>query len=217
MEALFPAIISLSIVKVCSMVNLATVGQYQEAKGRAPLAEVAFLWSVVYGIGLWGIDGSVPYSEAKGKGCDKQERNRFFTTALIITLALLLAFCGVFVFFIAQILTFFGANENLIPLCEQHVLPILFALPVFGTNQFLGAFLGKDDNPNLAMGAALGGGTFNVVGNYVFVFNLGVFGAGLATAIESVTTLLIKAVLYTKTLPYVGREKTETDFIAPSF
>ncbi len=198
---LFPSFGSAIIASVYSLVDLAMVGQYQGSEGTAALAAVAPLWNVVYSIGLWGgIGGSVLYSEAKGRGCDKKERNQFFTTSLIITLVLLLAFCGAFIFFKAQIFTFFGASEDLLPLCEEYVLPILFVLPTFGINQFLASFLRNDDDPNLAMGAVLGGGVFNVVGDYVFVFvfNLGMFGAGLATAIGSVLTLLLMLIHFLK-------------------
>lgn len=213
---LFPAFGSAIISSVYSLVDLAMVGQYQGSDGTAALAAVAPLWNVVYSIGLWGgIGGSVLYSEAKGRGCDKKERNRFFTTALIITLALLLAFCGVFIGFKAQIFTFFGASESLLPLCEQYILPILFVLPTFGINQFLAAFLRNDDDPNLAMGAVLGGGVFNVVGDYVFVFvlNLGMFGAGLATAIGSVLTLLIMLIHFFKKKNTLGFASTKGFFL----
>lgn len=212
---LFPAFISASIVEVYSLVDLAMVGRSQGSEGAAALAAVAPLWNVVYSIGLWGgIGGSVLYSEAKGRGCEKKERNKFFTAALIITLAFLMVFCVLFVFFKAQIFTFFGASESLLPLCEQYVLPILFVLPVFGINQFLGAFLRNDDDPNLAMGAVLGGGAFNVVGDYVFVFvfRLGMFGAGLATAIGSVITLLLMLIHFIKKKNTLGFSSLEGFF-----
>ena len=51
----------------------------------------------------------------------------------------------------------------------------------------LAAFLRNDKNPTLATVAVLAGGIFNVFGDYVFIFtfDMGIFGAGLATALGS--------------------------------
>lgn len=55
------------------------------------------------------------------------------------------------------------------------------------------AFLRNDGNPGLATKSVLFGGIFNVFGDYFFVFvlNMGIMGAGLATAMGSVFSLLM--------------------------
>ncbi|KAI4451635.1 hypothetical protein C823_006195 [Eubacterium plexicaudatum ASF492] len=59
--------------------------------------------------------------------------------------------------------------------------------------QLMSAFLRNDGNPALATKAVLFGGIFNVFGDYFFVFvlEMGIMGAGLATAIGSVFSLLV--------------------------
>lgn len=54
-------------------------------------------------------------------------------------------------------------------------------------NQMMAAYLRNDKNPALATGAVLAGGIFNIFGDYFFVFvcDMGAYGAGLATAIGS--------------------------------
>lgn len=66
-------------------------------------------------------------------------------------------------------------------------------MPSFLFTQFLSAFLRNDGNPGLATKAVLFGGVFNVLGDYFFVFTLdmGIMGAGLATAMGSVFSLLM--------------------------
>lgn len=56
----------------------------------------------------------------------------------------------------------------------------------------LAAYLRNDKNPGLATGAVLAGGIFNIFGDYFFVFicDMGAFGAGLATAIGSVISIV---------------------------
>lgn len=74
-----------------------------------------------------------------------------------------------------------------------HVFPLKFVIPSILFTQLLSAFLRNDGNPGLATKAVLTGGIFNVFGDYFFVFTLdmGIMGAGIATAIGSIFSLLI--------------------------
>ena len=60
-------------------------------------------------------------------------------------------------------------------------------------NQMLAAFLRNDGDPGLATAAVLAGGVFNMFGDYFFVFpcDMGIYGAGLATAMGSVISFLV--------------------------
>lgn len=57
----------------------------------------------------------------------------------------------------------------------------------------LAVFLRNDGAPSLAALGTLSGGGFNILEDhiFVFVFDMGIFGAGLATAIGSVISLLV--------------------------
>lgn len=57
----------------------------------------------------------------------------------------------------------------------------------------LAAYLRNDNDPALAPVGVLSGGIFNIFGDYVFVFvfDMGIYGAGLATAIGAVISTLV--------------------------
>lgn len=61
----------------------------------------------------------------------------------------------------------------------------------------MAAFLRNDGNPGLATKAVLFGGIFNVFGDYFFVFvlQMGIMGAGLATAMGILTMLFNRQIL----------------------
>lgn len=198
------------ISSIYGLVDMAMVGQYQGPEGTAALAVVAPVWNVIYSLGLlMGIGGSVIFSTKRGlaEKSEKEssssgkitcrsvasEENIYFTASVIGSVILALISWLAIIFFEAPILRFFGANDNLLPLASDYLKTICFVLPLFLFNQMLAAFLRNDGNPNLATAGVLSGGIFNVFGDYFFVFtcDMGIYGAGLATAIGSVISFIV--------------------------
>ncbi len=200
------------ITSVYSIVDTAMVGQYQGPEGTAALAVVAPVWNIIYSLGLlMGIGGSVIFSTKRGSKksdviaksdeigkTDRIEKsdgieNQYFTSAAIGAVLLsVLAWVGI-IRFERPILTFFGADESLLPLAREYLLPVKYVFPLFLFNQMLAAFLRNDGDPGLATIGVLSGGIFNIFGDYFFVFScdMGIYGAGLATAIGSGISFLV--------------------------
>lgn len=183
------------ITSIYSIVDMAMVGQYHGPEGVAALAVVAPIWNIIYSLGLlMGIGGSVIFSTIRGKNDGETRRsNEYFTSSIIGAMILALIAWAVIVFFDQELLMFFGADEATLPLAREYVLPIKFVIPCFLFTQTLAAYLRNDKNPSLATAAVLSGGIFNVFGDYFFVFtcDMGAFGAGLATAIGTVISIVV--------------------------
>ncbi len=180
---------------VYGMVDMAMVGQYQGPDGTAALAVVAPVWNIIYSLGLlMGIGGSVLLSTVKGEN-DKSSKlgNQYFTASVIGSIALAIISWVLLFIYEKPILTFFGANETLLELSQNYLSPIKYVFPIFLFNQMLAAFLRNDNNPELATFGVLAGGIFNVFGDYFFVFtcDMGIYGAGLATAIGAGISFVI--------------------------
>lgn len=176
------------------MVDMAMVGQYQGPDGTAALAVVAPVWNVIYSLGLlMGIGGSVLFSMRRGGGDSRGSENQFFTAAFIGSVILATVAWAGMIPFEKPILLFFGADETLLSLAEDYLRPVMYVLPLFLFSQMLSAFVRNDENPGLATAAVLAGGIFNVFGDYFFVFtcDMGVFGAGLATAVGCVISVSV--------------------------
>lgn len=182
------------ISSIYGMVDMAMVGQYQGPDGTAALAVVAPVWNVIYSLGLLtGIGGSVIFSARRGSSTRDGSENQYFSAAVIGSVLLaVLAWLGL-LFFEKPLLTFFGADESLLALAQRYLRPIKYVFPIFLFNQMLAAFLRNDGSPGLATLGVLSGGIFNIFGDYFFVFpcDMGIYGAGLATAIGSVVSLLV--------------------------
>ncbi|MBU5668453.1 MATE family efflux transporter [Peptoniphilus sp. MSJ-1] len=195
LKYLYAAFGSALISSIYGIVDMAMVGRYQGPDGTAALAIVSPVWNIIYSLGLlMGIGGSVYFSILRGRSEEYHKKsNEYFTASLIGVLFLsILSWIGI-IFFDSELLKFFGSNDELLHLAKSYLFPIKFVVPCFLFNQFLAAFLRNDGNPVLATRAVLFGGIFNVIGDYFFVFTLdmGIMGAGLATAIGSVLSFLM--------------------------
>lgn len=183
------------ISSIYTIVDTAMVGQYHGPEGGAAMAVISPIWNIIYSLGLlMGIGGSVLFSSLRGESEKNKERSNEFFSAAVIGAAILAAITWIaVVFFDKELLLLFGAKENLLELSRQYVFPLKFVIPSFLFTQLLSAFLRNDGNPGLATKAVLTGGIFNVFGDYFFVFTLdmGIMGAGIATAIGSIFSLLI--------------------------
>lgn len=201
------------ISSIYGVVDMAMVGQYQGPDGTAALAVVSPIWNIIYSLGLlMGIGGSVLFSMIRGESAQNEKRsNEYFTTAFIGTTILAAVTWLVIIFFDRELLLLFGAEETLLPLAQRYVLPVKFAVPSFLFTQLMSAFLRNDGNPGLATKAVIFGGVFNVFGDYFFVFVMdwGIMGAGLATVLGSVASLIIMCT-------HFFRKKNTLHFVKPT-
>lgn len=192
---LFAAFGSSLISTIYGFVDMIVIGQYEGPSGSAAMAVISPIWNIIFSLGLlFGIGGSVYFSNIRGRA-DKngENENEYFTVAVIGAAVFSVLCMVVFVFFDEQILLLFGADKSMIPLCRKYLLPIKYVIPTYLFSQVLSAFLRNDGRPELATIAVLSGGIFNVFGDIYFTFTLdmGMFGAGLATAIGNTITIIV--------------------------
>lgn len=189
---------------VFGMVDAMMVGQYHGPEGNAALAVFSPLWSLIYSLGLLaGIGATVLFANARGQG-DEGKAQEYFTLSMIFGGILsVLAVFGVGLFY-EPLFRLFGADDALLELAKRYLMPILPAIPFSLFISILSAFLRNDGNPGLATTAVAIGGIFNVIGDYFFVFvcDMGITGAGLATSIGQVLTALVMA------FHFVGKKNT---------
>ena len=176
---------SAMVASIFGMVDAMMVGKYHGPSGNAALAVFNPLWAIMFSLGLLaGIGGSVLFATARGRK-DEEEAQSYFTLSVVFGIVLsALAMAGIGLFQ-DPLFRLFGADEELLALAKLYLKPILFAIPCCVFENILSAFLRNDGNPDLATKAVIFGGIFNAIGDYVFVFvlDLGILGAGCATAL----------------------------------
>lgn len=184
---------SAMVASIFGMVDAMMVGKYHGPSGNAALAVFNPLWSIIYCLGLLaGIGGSVLFATSRGKG-DEKNAQQYFTLSVLYGIALsVIAMIGIGLFN-EPLFRFFGADDELLILAKLYLKPIFFAIPCCVFSNILSAYLRNANNPSLATKAVITGGIFNCFGDYfcVFVLDMGILGAGLATAIGQYIAIFI--------------------------
>jgi len=163
------------------------------AYGLAALNFALPVFGAVFGVGLMlGIGGATKYAILKSQG-KTNEAYRVFTT----TLCLMLGFAGVFVvggfFFSGALAAAFGAYGHVHEMSQTYMQVILIASPILMANSVLVCFIRNDGAPKLAMAAMVSTSLMNILLDYVFIYllDMGMFGAALATACAGVSGFVI--------------------------
>ena len=184
---------SAMVASIFGMVDAMMVGKYHGPSGNAALAVFNPLWSIIYCLGLLaGIGGSVLFANYRGKN-DEGTARQYFSLSILYGITLsVIAMIGIGLFQ-DSLFRFFGADDALLSLAKLYLKPIFFAIPCCVFSNILSAYLRNDNNPSLATVAVIIGGVFNCFGDYfcVFVLDMGIFGAGLATAIGQYIAIII--------------------------
>ncbi|MEI0593125.1 MATE family efflux transporter [Brachyspira pilosicoli] len=158
------------------------------------------IFNFVNGIGLMlGMGSATKYAILKAQN-KNNEANIVFTNSLIYILIISVFFITLSILFTSHIAYILGARGNIHSMTNIYIKMILLFSPMFMLNNVLLGFVRNDNHPRLAMIAMLMGSLFNIVFDYIFIFpfNMGIFGAVLATVFSPVVSILILSILFIK-------------------
>ncbi len=163
------------------------------ASGLAALNLALPVYSLINGSGLMiGMGGGTQYAITRGRGNDRAGQILFTHSVYLAGIAGLL-------FFLAgllaspMIVTWLGANEEVFSMTETYLSMLLLFAPVFLMNNVMQCFVRNDGAPQLSMAAMLAGSLSNIILDYVFMFpfQMGIFGAVLATGLSPLIGLMM--------------------------
>lgn len=187
---------SAMVMSIYSFVDTIAVGQSEGPAGAAAMAVITPLYGVLIFLGiLCGVGGSVLYGNARGEG-KEEKANALFTAATGLMLFLILLVWIIFALFHQQIFTLFGADAELMPKVMEYARWLIWFLPVFILPTFISSFIRNDGAPGLAMAAVIIGGCVNILGDWFFVFplGLGMTGAAMATVLGTSVQVIIMCI-----------------------
>lgn len=188
-----PAIIANVVNALYNIVDQIFIGQGVGTLGNAATSVSFPLTTICMAIGLMvGLGSASGFNLALGR---KQEDK---AKKIAGTAAGMLLICGVIIcvivrLFLEQLLTLFGATENILPYAVRYAGITSFGIPFLlfstGTNPLVRA----DRSPRYSMAAIVTGAVLNTILDPIFIFwfDWGIDGAAWATVISQVLSAAI--------------------------
>ncbi len=196
-----PCVISLVVNSLYNIVDQIFIGWGVGYLGNGatnvvfPITIIALAFAVLIG------DGGAAFMSLKlGEGDTESVKKGAGNSAVMVTIAGILLMV-IFLVLIKPILTLFGATENTDPLLREYALQygyiIGIGLPFTMISTALNSLIRADGSSKYAMFSMLLGAIINTAFDpiFIFVFNMGVRGAAIATVMGQVA-LLIVSVIY---------------------
>ncbi len=163
------------------------------ANGLAALNLALPIYNFIEGTGqMIGIGGASQFALYHIRG-DRNKCDEIFTTSVTTGLIIGFAFLFIGIFGSQTITTLIRADKDVYEMTYTYLSMMLYFAPAFILNNTISVFVKNDGEPRLAMMGMLAGSIFNSVFDYVFIFlfNMGIFGAALATICAPIMGLLM--------------------------
>lgn len=187
-----PAIIGMLVNSLYNIIDTIFVGQGVGALGIAGVIIIMPIQMIMMGIAqMIGIGAASMLSRNLGaKKYDKVNHiagNAFF---MLIIVGISLSFFGIL--FINQIVSLFGATENILPYALEYGEIIVIGAMIFPISITANNLLRAEGNAKEAMFSMVIGLVSNIILDYIFifVFDMGVAGAAWATVIARLFSLV---------------------------
>ena len=193
MKFAIPCVISLVVNSLYNIVDQIFIGQGVGFLGNAatnmafPLVTISMAFALLLG------DGCAAYLSLKLGAGDRDSAARGVGNTLSM-----LGIAGLFFLIFGLVLMkpllyLFGATEVVMPYAMSYTSVIIIGLPFVIMGTGLNSIIRADGSPKFAMVSMLVGAALNTILDpiFIFVFDMGVFGAAVATIIGQIATFCI--------------------------
>lgn len=187
-----PSIISMLVGAIYNMADTLFVGQLGNSATGA-VGIVFPIMSLLQALGFVFAHGATSFiSRLLGKD-DTEYASRVVSTALFSAIVLGLLYGAVGLLFFDDFLRLFGSTETILPYARSYAVSIYVAAPVFAGSYVLNNCLRAEGSAVKSLIGMSSGAVLNVILDPIFIFalDMGVFGAGLATAIGQVVSFCL--------------------------
>ncbi|KAB3534003.1 MATE family efflux transporter [Alkaliphilus pronyensis] len=193
-----PAVAGMMVQALYNLVDTIFVGRGVGTMAIAGLA-IAFPLQML-GLAIAqaiGIGGASIISRSLGSGdTEKAEKAMGNIFSLIIVISLVLTILGLA--FIEPILMVFGATDSILPYAMEYMRVILLGTVLFTFAVASNSVLRAEGNAKMAMYTMLISAGLNIILDpiFIFVFNMGIRGAAIATVLAQATTAVYLVIYF---------------------
>jgi len=194
-----PTTISMLITNIYNMADTYFVGGVGES-AQAATGVIFTLQAVIQGLAFMLGHGSGTHISKALAEKDIKQADMYVSSAFFVggAIGLMITLAGLV--FLEPLVRFLGSTETIVPHAMDYGFWILIACPFIICSLILNNGLRYEGKAFYAMFGLTTGGILNIFGDWLLVFkmNMGVYGAGLATAASQIISFLILLVMYQK-------------------
>lgn len=192
-----PTTISMLITGIYNLADTYFVGALGESQ-QAATGILFTLQSIIQAIAFMLGHGSGTFVSKALADKDTKSATRYVSTAFFtgIGIGLILSVSGLLC--LNPLLRLLGSTETILPFARDYGFWVLTACPIMIGSLILNNNLRYEGKAFYAMIGLTTGGILNIFGDYLLIriFNMGVFGAGMATAISQLISFCILLFFY---------------------
>ena len=170
------------------------VGQHALAgiKILMPVDGVIFSLTHVFGMGA-----STYAATEMGRG-NRENANKIFSRMIVMAFIIGSLIAAVMITFDDQIVSFLGADREIIQYTETYVAITFFALPFKLASMCFGAFYSAAGKPSMGLFNSILSGVINVITDFVTIvlLHMGVAGAAIATSLGFIANFCVGVWFY---------------------
>jgi len=194
-----PTTVSMLITNIYNMADTYFVGTTGES-AQAATGVLFTVQAIMQGIAFMLGHGGGTFIARALADKNTKEATKYISSAFFVggIIGLLITTLGLI--FLEPLVRFLGSTETILPHAMDYGMWILLAAPFIICSFILNNGLRYEGKAFYAMIGLTIGGVLNIFGDYLLVMKLqlGVYGAGLATAVSQVISFVILLVLYLK-------------------
>lgn len=195
-----PTTVSMLITSVYNMVDTYFVGSL----GESPQGAISILFtlqSIIQAVAFMLGHGSGTFVAKELANKDTDKASAYVSSAFFFGGVIGVVFALLGLAFLSPFMRLLGSTETILPYARDYGLWVLVSCPFMICSLVLNNNLRYEGKAFYAMIGLSVGAILNIGMDYIFVSicHLGVFGAGMATAISQTISFFILLVLYIKT------------------
>lgn len=187
-----PTIISMLVTNVYNMVDTAFVGKLGTSASGATGILFGFM-AILQAVGFLFGQGAGSLMSRQLGSKNKEEASRIGSTGTFLAFSLSIIVAIICLIFIEPLVYMLGSTVTIAPYAMDYAKYILISAPFIVTSFTLNNLLRYEGKAYLGMIGLFVGALLNIGGDplFMFVFNMGISGAGLSTCLSQVVSFCI--------------------------
>lgn len=195
-----PTTVAMLITSIYNMADTYFVGTLG-GSAQGAIGILFTLQSIIQAVAFMLGHGSGTYVAKELANRDAEKASKYVSTAFFLGGGIGVVLAAVGLATLSPFMRMLGSTETILPYAKDYGMWVFISCPFMICSLVLNNNLRYEGKALFAMIGIGAGGLLNILGDYVFVAvcDMGVFGAGLSTALSQITSFTLLLILFIKT------------------